>query len=221
MLKVAPSILSADYARLAEEVQAVEQAGADWVHLDVMDGHFVPPITIGPVVIASLRAKTKLPFDVHLMVEHPERHVPDFAKAGAQWISVHAEACTHLHRNVHQIKELGVKAGVALNPATPLSALEHVLNDLDYVLLMTVNPGYGGQSFIPSVVEKVRKVSELAKKLDRPEPLEIQVDGGINGETARIVERAGATVAVAGSFVYKAPDYAKAIAAVRGTQKRL
>jgi ribulose-phosphate 3-epimerase len=221
MLKVAPSILSADYARLAEEVQAVEKAGADWIHLDVMDGHFVPPITIGPVVVASLRAKTQLPFDVHLMVEHPESHVPDFVKAGAQWISVHAEACTHLHRNLHQIKEFGVKAGVALNPATPLSAVEQVLGDVDYLVLMTVNPGYGGQSFIPSVVEKLRKASELAKKLDRPEPLEIQVDGGVNGETARIIERAGATVAVAGSFVYKSPDYAKAIAAVRGTQKRL
>jgi ribulose-phosphate 3-epimerase len=215
MVKIAPSILSADFARLGEEIQDVERGGADWIHVDVMDGHFVPNITIGPLIVDAIRPVTKLPLDVHLMIEEPGRYIPHFAKSGADWITVHQEACRHLHRTIYQIKEHGVKAGVVLNPATPLVTIESILPDLDMVLLMTVNPGFGGQSFIQSVVPKIR---ELRRMLDERGlgHVEIEIDGGVNKETGRQCIEAGATVLVAGSAVFNQPDRAQAIASIRG-----
>jgi ribulose-phosphate 3-epimerase len=215
MVKIAPSILSADFAKLGDDIRDVEQGGADYIHVDVMDGHFVPNITIGPLVVEAIRPITKLPLDVHLMIEQPDRYIPAFAKAGADYLSVHVEACPHLHRTIHLIKECGVKAGVVLNPHTPASMIEHVLDDVDLVLLMTVNPGFGGQKFIHSVLPKIRQVAQWAKEKERP--LEIEVDGGVNAETARLCIEAGANVLVAGSAIYGEPDRKAAIAAIRGT----
>jgi len=214
MVKIAPSILSADFAKLGEEVAAVEKGGADYIHVDVMDGHFVPNITIGPLVVDAIRPVTKLPLDVHLMIENPDQYIEAFAKAGADYISVHVEACRHLHRTIQMIKSFGIKAGVVLNPATPVEMIQHVIQDVDLVLLMTVNPGFGGQEFIPEVLPKIRKVKQMAE--EKGLNIEIEVDGGVNPETARQCMEAGANVLVAGSAIYNQPDYAKAISLIRG-----
>jgi len=213
MIQIAPSILSADFGRLAEEIRAIEAAGADLVHIDVMDGRFVPNLTIGPLVVKAIRKVTRLPFDVHLMIVEPDRYLEDFARAGADWISVHAEACVHLHRTISRIKELGKKAGVALNPATPLQALDYVLEDLDYVVIMSVNPGFGGQRFIPSALEKIKALRRLIDQ--RGLSTKIEVDGGVNPETIAAVARAGAEVLVAGSAVFHTENYAQTISLLR------
>ncbi|AGN36201.1 ribulose-phosphate 3-epimerase [Bacillus paralicheniformis] len=215
MVYVAPSILSADFARLGEEIRDVEQGGADFIHIDVMDGHFVPNLTIGPLVVEAVRPITELPLDVHLMIEAPDRYIPAFAKAGADILSVHVEACPHLHRTIQLIKEQGVKAGVVLNPHTPVRQIEHVLEDLDLVLLMTVNPGFGGQSFISSVLPKIRQVKEMAEQKGLADLL-IEVDGGVNKMTARQCIEAGANLLVAGSAVYNEKDRKKAISDIKG-----
>jgi ribulose-phosphate 3-epimerase len=216
-VKVAPSILSADFSRLGEEIRAVEAAGADIIHIDVMDGHFVPNITIGPLIVQAARRVTRLPLDVHLMIENPELYIADFAKAGADYLTVHAEAAYHLHRLVQNIREhKGVKAAVSLNPATPLEALDYVLGDLDMVLIMSVNPGFGGQAFILSQLDKIRA---LRKRIDdRRLDLEIEVDGGVKIDNAAEVAAAGADILVAGSAVFGAKDYAAAIKGIRGTR---
>jgi ribulose-phosphate 3-epimerase len=213
-VKVAPSILSADFGRLADEVKAIERAGADLVHVDVMDGRFVPNLTIGPLVVEAVRRATSLPLDVHLMIVEPEKYIGDFAKAGAAIITVHQETCPHLHRTLQQIRAAGAKPSVVLNPSTPLSAIEEVLGDVEQVLLMSVNPGFGGQAFIPATVDKVRRLRAMLddRGLGR---VDIEVDGGINADTAKQVVAAGATVLVAGNAVFKSPDYAAAIAALR------
>lgn len=198
--KLAPSILAADFARLGEQVRAAEAAGGDWIHVDVMDGHFVPPISFGPIVVRALRPVTALPLDVHLMIEQPERHVEAFAAAGADRITVHLEACPHLHRTIQQIKALGCKAGVALNPATPLTLLEDILPDLDLALIMTVNPGFGGQSYIPASTAKIARLRTWLDELGTE--VELQVDGGINEQTIGAAVMAGATVLVAGSAIF-------------------
>jgi len=209
MKKIAPSILSADFTHLGNEIEAVAQAGADWIHVDVMDGHFVPNITMGPLVVEAVRRCTDLPVDVHLMIANPDLYVPEFASAGADYISVQVEACLHLHRSIHLIKEKGVKAGAVLNPATPLCSMEHILEDLDYVLIMSVNPGFGGQKFIPGTVEKIRQLRSIIEK--RNLSTLIQVDGGINKTTISEVASAGADVFVAGSAIFNTDDYQKAI----------
>jgi len=214
MTIIAPSILSADFGRLAEEIADAERSGGDWIHIDVMDGMFVPNITFGPPVIKVVRGAARLPFDVHLMIERPERYLADFAAAGADRITVHAEACVHLHRVVGQIRELGLPAGVALNPATPIGFVEHLLDDVDLILCMTVNPGFGGQTFIPSVLDKIRRLRQLLIERGRGD-VHIQVDGGINAETAPLVREAGADVLVAGNAVFGRPDRAAAIAELR------
>lgn len=213
MIKIAPSILSADFARLGQEVQEAEAGGADWIHVDVMDGHFVPNITLGPLIVQAIRPHTSLPLDVHLMIEQPERYIADFVKAGADYVTIHAEVCPHLHRVVHQIKELGVKAGVAINPGTPAHVLQEVLPDLDLVLVMTVNPGFGGQAFIDRTLAKISQIREWIQQSGSD--IHIEVDGGITAETAPLVTHAGADVLVAGSAVYGQSDRASAIAHIR------
>ncbi len=210
-IKIAPSILSADFARLGEEVRAVDAAGADWIHIDVMDGHFVPNLTIGPLVVKALRRHSAKPFDVHLMLAPVDAFIPAFAEAGSDIITVHAEAGPHLDRSLHLIRSLGCKAGVSLNPATPESAIDYVLDRLDLILVMSVNPGFGGQSFIPAVLDKVRRLR--ARIGDRP--IALEVDGGVNRDTAAAVAAAGADVLVAGNAVFSGGDYAGAIGEIR------
>ncbi|WP_282201454.1 ribulose-phosphate 3-epimerase [Collibacillus ludicampi] len=216
MIKVAPSLLAADFAELAKEIRTVEDGGADWLHVDVMDGHFVPNITMGPFVVDAIKSHTRLPLDVHLMIEEPDRYIPEFVAAGADVVSVHVEACPHLHRTLQLIKSLGVKASVALNPHTPISMIQHVINDLDMVLLMTVNPGFGGQKFIHHVVPKIRELRTLLDE-NHLTHVDIEVDGGINVETADLVKEAGASVLVAGSAIFKAEDRAQMIRQIRGS----
>ena len=211
---IAPSILSADFARLGEEITAVAKAGADVIHIDVMDGHFVPNITIGPLVVKAVRGITDLPLDVHLMIENADAYLEDFAAAGADWITVHVETGYHLHRTIHRIKELGKKAGAVLNPATPLASLEEILPDLDLVMLMTVNPGFGGQSFIESSLAKITQLKKMID--DRGLAVGIEVDGGVSPKTIGAIAAAGANIFVAGSAVFGRDDYAKVIAQLKG-----
>lgn len=213
MIKIAPSILSADFAKLGQEVKEVEAAGAELIHIDVMDGHFVPNITMGPIVVEALRPITQLPLDVHLMIENPDNYIEQFAKAGADYISVHVEACRHLHRTIQLIKSLDVKAGVVLNPHTPIESIQHILEDIDFVLFMTVNPGFGGQKFITSVVPKIEALSAIIK--ERGLNIEIEVDGGITAQTIGECAKAGVTMFVAGSAIYNKEDRAKALQEIK------
>ena len=213
MIKIAPSILSADFSRLGEDTQAVDHAGADYIHVDVMDGHFVPNITIGPLVVDALRKVTAKPLDVHLMIENPDLYIEAFANAGADIITVHQEAVPHLHRTVQLIKSLGKKAGISLNPATPVETLDVILDELDLVLVMSVNPGFGGQAFIPSALDKI---SALRQRItQRGLATEIEVDGGVKIDNIRQVVAAGADVLVAGSAIFNTDDYAATISALR------
>lgn len=214
MIQIAPSILSADFAKLGAEVKAVEEAGADIIHFDVMDGRFVPNITIGPLVVGAVKRSTKLPIDCHLMIEAPDRYIADFVKEGASMVSVHPESGPHLHRTLSLIRSLGAKAGVVLNPGTPIEAVEYVTDDLDYVLVMSVNPGFGGQKFIPSALGKVRALRQLLDARGRPE-VPIEIDGGVNAQNAGEIAKAGVTMMVAGSAVFGAGDYKKAIGDIR------
>jgi ribulose-phosphate 3-epimerase len=213
MKLIAPSILSADFSRLGEEVKAVEKVGADWIHVDVMDGHFVPNITIGPLVVEAVKRATELPLDVHLMIEDPDRYLEDFAGAGSTLMTVQVEACVHLHRTIQAIKALDVKAGVALNPATPLSTIEWILEDVDLVLIMSVNPGFGGQKFIPQALQKISALKPMIRA--KNPNVVIEVDGGINQETIRSVAEAGADVFVAGSAIFGSSDYGKTMGKLR------
>ncbi|KGL40921.1 ribulose-phosphate 3-epimerase [Listeria newyorkensis] len=213
MGKIAPSILSADFANLAADIKEVEGYGADYIHVDVMDGHFVPNITFGPSVVKAIRPVTKLPLDVHLMIENPDLYIPEFAKAGADYISVHVEACPHLHRTLQLIRSFDVKAGVVLNPATPIEMIQHVLEEVDLILFMTVNPGFGGQSFIKEVLPKITAAKQMIdeKGLD----IEIEVDGGVDDKTAPLCVAAGADVFVAGSYIYGNKNREKAVDKLR------
>ncbi|HBZ69944.1 MAG TPA: ribulose-phosphate 3-epimerase [Deltaproteobacteria bacterium] len=211
--RIAPSILSADFARLGQEVEAVERSGADWIHVDVMDGRFVPNLTLGPVVVEAVRRSTSLPLDVHLMIVEPERYIDEFVKAGAATVGVHVETCPHLHRTVAQIREAGARASVVLNPSTPAAHVELVLADVDQVLVMTVNPGFGGQRFISTMLPKIRTLRRWID--ERGLPVRLEVDGGIGPGTVGLAASAGADVFVAGTAVFGAPDYAAAITELR------
>ncbi|MCK4846655.1 MAG: ribulose-phosphate 3-epimerase [Deltaproteobacteria bacterium] len=212
-MKISPSILSADFTRLGEEIKAVEDGGADYIHIDVMDGHFVPNITIGPLIVEAARRATKLPLDVHLMIENPESYIDEFVKAGSDIVTVHAEATDHLHRAVQQIKLAGARAGVSMNPATPVSSIAHVIDDIDMVLVMSVNPGFGGQSFIPGALKKLAEVRALLEGAESK--AELQVDGGIKIDNIREAADSGADVFVAGSAVFGSDDYKATITAMR------
>lgn len=213
MVKIAPSILSANFAKLGEEIKEVEKGGADYIHVDVMDGHFVPNITIGPLIVDAIRPVTQLPLDVHLMIENPDQYIPTFAKAGADIISVHQEACPHLHRTIQLIKNEGVKAGVVINPATPVEMIKETLSYVDLVLVMTVNPGFGGQSFIHETLPKIKQLDALRK--EHGYQFELEVDGGVNVETAKLCTDAGADVLVAGSAIFNEKNRKEAITKIR------
>ena len=213
MVKIAPSILSADFSKLGEEVAAAEKAGAELIHIDAMDGHFVPNITIGPLVVKAIRDVTKLPFDVHLMIENPDNYIKEFADSGADIITVHEEASVHLHRTIQNIKECGAKAGVSINPATPLCSIEPVLPYLDMVLIMSVNPGFGGQKFIPETLQKIKQLEGMIN--ERKLNIDIEVDGGVTVDNVSEVDFAGADIVVMGSAFYNSEDYAATVAAVK------
>ena len=214
MLKIAPSILAADFSKLAEEVKCVDSLGADYIHIDVMDGHFVPNITLGPGIVKCLRPHTELPFDVHLMIENPDQYIKDFKEAGADIITVHVEACRHLHRTLQLIKQYEMQCGVVLNPHTPLEMIKHVLQEVDWILIMSVNPGFGGQTFIPDSLNKIATLNQWRQEQNLS--YVIEVDGGVNEETARLCEEAGADVVVAGSAVFNAVDCQLAIQKIKG-----
>ena len=214
MLKIAPSILAADFSKLAEEVKCVDSLGADYIHIDVMDGHFVPNITLGPGIVKCLRPHTELPFDVHLMIENPDQYIKDFKEAGADIITVHVEACRHLHRTLQLIKQYEMQCGVVLNPHTPLEMIKHVLQEVDWILIMSVNPGFGGQTFIPDSLNKIATLNQWRQEQNLS--FVIEVDGGVNEETARLCEEAGADVVVAGSAVFNAVDRQLAIQKIKG-----
>ena len=213
MIKLAPSILSADFARLLEDVKKVEKAGCEYLHIDVMDGHFVPNITLGPGIVKSLRKDVNMVFDAHLMIENPDKYIKEFADAGCDIIVVHQEACTHLHRTIQNIKSHGIKAGVALNPATPIETIKYVLQDVDMVLLMSVNPGFGGQSYIPVVTEKIKELKALIDKMNLD--IDIEVDGGVKPSNIAEVVNAGANVIVAGSAIFNAGNIDEAVKSLR------
>lgn len=213
MGKIAPSILSADFTRLGDEIRDVESAGADYIHIDVMDGHYVPNITIGPMIVEAAKRSTRLPLDVHLMISNPDQYIDIFRQSGADIITVHAEAVDHLHRSVQSIREAGARTGVSLNPATPLQVIEYTLDELDMVLVMTVNPGFGGQEFIPEVIPKIERLREMIRQ--RGLNTDIEVDGGINLDTIGLVSAAGANIFVAGSAIFHSEDYSKAIRMMR------
>ena len=214
MLKIAPSILAADFSKLAEEVKCVDSLGADYIHIDVMDGHFVPNITLGPGIVKCLRPHTELPFDVHLMIENPDQYIKDFKEAGADIITVHVEACRHLHRTLQLIKQYEMQCGVVLNPHTPREMIKHFLKEVDWILIMSVNPGFGGQTFIPDSLNKIATLNQWRQEQNLS--YVIEVDGGVNEETARLCEEAGADVVVAGSAVFNAVDRQLAIQKIKG-----
>ena len=218
MIRIAPSLLSSDFSDLRGQIALAERGGADWIHLDVMDGHFVPNLTIGPPVIRSLRKLTGLPFDTHLMIDNPDQYLETFRTAGADIITVHLEACTHLHRTVHRIRELGARAGVSINPATPVRLLEDIMGDLDLVLIMSVNPGFGAQTFIPRSLEKIREAARMIREAGTD--IRLEVDGGVDAQTTGPIIEAGADVLVAGNFIFSSPDIPAAVRSLRSLAER-